>query len=176
VSPRPAQATVAPKPIDLELATALLEQPPGGYTAASPDAYNNGPLDIRAAAALEDDVLAEWSELKTRGFTRGFIRTWLGPRQIVAVASVYEFNDEAGAAGYLADAAVTLTGRGATPFDVPDVTGAHATTQIETGQQTHAVAFVRGKRFFLLIAAGANATPDDAAQLALAQSSKTPVP
>jgi hypothetical protein len=172
---RATPTTVAPTPTDRELAAALITDPGPGFHPVD-DPAHTGPLDLDAAARAEADVRAERALLQTRGFQRGYQRSWANGTDRSALVAVYRFATPDGAAAYLQDGIITATGYGAQLFDVPAVPGARGMSQAGSGPGgstvAHAVVFTRGDRFFLVVVTSDNsaATPDDARALALKQS------
>lgn len=172
----PTTTTTAPE--DTALDDVLIEDAPEGFERADEE-MGAGPLDLQAAAEAEADVEAERALLETRHFERGRTRAWLDAegRDVVYVA-VYEFAGPDDAALYLADGTETLTARGATTFEVPEVEGATGFTTVDENEAgaftAHAVAFVRGDRWFLVLAGSPDSaiTPDTARQLARAQADR----
>jgi hypothetical protein len=166
-------SAVAPLPVDEQLATALLSRPPEGFAPVE-GPEGEQPLDLAAASAQVGDPTAERALLETRSFERGYQRRWQRGDEVV-LARVAQFADAAGAAAYLEDGLITLTGFGAARFEVADVTdaaGFSLVTNRDAGAVVdHGVAFTRGNRFFLVVISGPSAglTPDDARGLAAAQ-------
>jgi hypothetical protein len=115
-----------------------------------------GPLDLRAAAAVEGDEPAERALLETRRFQRGHARAWRGPGGTVAHASVYVFATSADAEAYRVDGLTTIEARGARVYDVDAPAGGRGFSQAgqaEAGAGStvaHGVTFVRGDRFHLV--------------------------
>jgi hypothetical protein len=175
-APRPTTTTtttVAPEPMDEQLARALMARPPAGFEKMV-GSEGEQPLDLAAASAQVGDPTAERALLETRLFERGYQRRWERDDEVV-LARVEQFKDDAGAAAYLEDGLITLTGYGAARFDVAEVDGAAGfslvTDREEGALVDHGVAFTRGNRFFLVVISGpvAGLTPDDARSLALVQ-------
>lgn len=153
--------------MDEDLSTLLVDVPPDGFAPAEPDDYQVGPLDLEAAAASEPDREAERSLLVTRGFERGYAKAWTRTDDLV-MALVYRFASAEGAEAYLRDGLELALGRGAEPFDVAEVDGAHGFSRVEDGPLVaHAVVYVRGRDFFLVLLAspGSGLGPEDARTL-----------
>jgi hypothetical protein len=167
------ETTTTTTPEDAALGELLIGEAPEGF---APDL--DRPLDLDAATEAEPDAEAERALLETRSFERGYARTWVNQGQEVVYAAVYDFGTAQDAALYLEDGTQTLTARGASTFEVPDVEGARGFTTIEESEAgsftAHAVAFTRDDKWFLLLAGstGSGVTPDDARQLALAQAER----
>lgn len=131
-----------------------------------------GPLDLAAAAAIEQDVQAERSLLETRHFERGHARAWRHADGRTAYVAAYRFGSTADAQAYLVDGFITLESRGARVYDLTEPAGARgfsqAATRGEASEVAHGVAFVRDDVFFLAVVTSPNsaAGPDDAAAVA----------
>ena len=142
--------TTTTTPEDLALAELLPTEALPGFVRSE-----DGPLDLEAAAEAEADVAAERARLETRQFRRGAYRQWLAPNGDVVYVSVYEFATPRDAAAYLADGVETLTARAATPFEVPEIVGAHGFTTADESDErvftAHAVAFSSENRWFLVL-------------------------
>lgn len=142
--------------MDEDLSALLVDVPPDGFVPADPDDYQVGPLDLEAAAASEPDREAERSLLVTRGFERGYARAWTRTDDLVMVL-VYRFASAEGAEAYLRDGLELALGRGAEPFEVAGVDGAHGFSRVEEAGDgplvAHAVVYVRGRDFFLVLVA-----------------------
>jgi hypothetical protein len=137
-----------------------------GFTRADV-VFGGGPLDLEAAANASTEPGTERTRLEHRGFQRGVARSWVAANADNVYVAVYEFADEAGAAGYAADQATLLTGRGATPFP-----GGGGFTTVEhdgeTTLTTQAAIRQVGSRWALVLVAsdqGAR-TPADATAVA----------
>jgi hypothetical protein len=148
--------TTTTTPEDTALGDLLIDEVLGGYSLVRDDV-----LDLDAAAQVE-----------TRGFVRGFARTWTDPQDDVVFVTAYEFGSAQQAELYLVDGAETLTARGAERFDVPDVPGAFGFTTVEDDFVAHAVAFTRGHRWLLVLVGSSTGgrTVDEAIQMATLQS------
>ena len=166
-------STATATPEETALMSVLLEEALPGFR-RYPD-LETPDLDLAGAAALEEDTAAERSLLETRGFVRGTSRAWRNDDRDVALVTLYEFADAAGAAAYLADGAEHLQARGAQTFDVADLPEALGFTQVdETSEGAftgHGVAFARGNRYVLVVVGSSSSgvTTDDARRLAVAQ-------
>jgi hypothetical protein len=177
----PATTTVPPLAIT-GLGTLLVDRVPAGFAPADPRRYSVGPLDLRAVARSEPDPAAEQALLETRHFRSGWSRMWTDATGRVLGAVVYEFAAPDGAAAYLTDGILRVDSHGGEEFPVPAVSGARGFSQIDErngkATVTHAVAFVRANRFFLVFAgsSGPGVTPDDARALAAAQAGRVPPP
>lgn len=174
-APASTSTTVAPEASDQQLAAALLSDPGPGFHPVD-DPAHTGPLDLDAASHAEADVRAERALLQTRGFVRGYQRSWANGTDRSVLVAIYRFATAEGAAAYQQDGIITATGYGAQPFDVPAVPGAKGMSEVGSGARgstvAHAVVFTKGDRFFLVVVTSTNssATPDDARALALKQS------
>ena len=175
---RPTTETSAPSsstPIAMTDTDLLLRDVLPGFARAPDDAFDTGPLDLAAAAAAERDADAERTVLETRGFVGGEARAWTGPDDDTVYAAVYEFASAAGAAAYLEDGRELLLARRVRTFPVDEPGGAFGFTQVdETAEGAfvgHAVAFVDGERYFLVIVGGdgSRRTADEARELARRQ-------
>ena len=135
---------------DLALAELLPDDALPGFIRSE-----DGPLDLEAAAEAEADIAAERARLETRHFQRGAYRQWLAPNDDVVYVSVYELAKPSDATAYLADGVETLAARAATPFDVPEIAGAHGFTTVDEADEraftAHAVAFSLENRWFLVV-------------------------
>ena len=131
-----------------------------------------GPLDLAAAAAIEQDEQAERSLLETRHFERGHARAWRHDDGRTAYVAAYRFGSSSDADAYLVDGFITLESRGARVYDVTDPAGgrgfSQAATEDQASEVAHGVAFVRDDVFFLVVMTSPNsaAGPDDAVALA----------
>jgi hypothetical protein len=169
-------SSVAPVALDEELAAVLIDEPIAGFTRLAGEAGEEA-LDLAAAAGEEDDDQAERALLETRGFERGYQRSWERGDE-VAVATVYQFDTAASATAYVEDGLITLEGFGAERFTVPEVAGSTGFSQVGEGESgamvSHGVVFARGNRFFLVFVSGSasGVTADDARALAAAQSTR----
>lgn len=167
-------STVAPKPEDEVLAAVLLDEvPASGFELLTAPA-STGPLDLAAAAAFESDDDAERQLLETRGFQRGYIRSWADGTGGAIVLEVYRFASADGASAYQADGLLTLEGFGAELFDVADIPGAKGFAQVAAGEgatNVYGVVFNHEGLFFLVLvtAPGSGASADDARTVATAQ-------
>jgi hypothetical protein len=121
-----------------------------------------GPLDVDAAAATDEDPAAERDRLRSHGFRHGLSRVWLGPKGDTVFVAVYDLAD---APGYQRDWTATLVPRSSARF--PTEAGDGYTT-VEPSLTAHAVSFVRGGRWFLVVVASTagRLTPDDTRTLA----------
>jgi len=131
-------------------------------------------LDLAAAAETTGDPEAERALLETRGFVRGVARRWLGPADDVVFVTAYEFADDDQAALYLVDGTETVAAQGAERIEVPDVPGAVGFRTETEGYVDHAISFVRGTRWFLVIGSSSTGTidVDDVRRLAAAQAAR----
>jgi hypothetical protein len=172
-----AQTTAVP---DQGLALALPDEVLAGLERVPDDpARHLGPLDLRAAAAIERDEPAERALLETRHFVGGHARAWRAAGGKVAYASVYEFRTAADAAAYLQDGLTTLEARGARLYPVDAPTGGRGFSQAAqaTGGAgstvSHGVAFTRGNRFALVFVTSPDSSlgPADASAAASAVAS-----
>ena len=131
-----------------------------------------GPLDLDAAAGIEQDEQAERSLLETRHFERGHARAWRHDDGRTAYLAAYRFGSTADAEAYLVDGFITLESRGARVYDVAEPAGgrgfSQAATQDQASEVAHGVAFVRDDVFFLAVVTAPNsaAGPGDAVALA----------
>lgn len=115
-------------------------------------------LDLRAAADIQPDPTEEVALLETRGFRGGWTRAFRNDHNDVAVASVYEFENEVEAEFYLEDGLITIGGYGGTFFDIPDLPGVRGFAQDISrtdGEATEdlvslGASFHRGDRWYLL--------------------------
>jgi hypothetical protein len=173
-------STVAPQPDDEVLAAVLLDEvPASGFQLLTAPA-STGPLDLAAAAAFESDDDAERQLLETRGFQRGYIRSWSDGAGGAIVLEVYRFATPEGASAYQQDGLLTLEGFGAQLFDVTDIPGAQGFSQVASGEgatDVYGVAFNHEGLFFLVLvtAPGSGASADDARTLATAQAAQAGV-
>ena len=161
-------------PADAGLAAALLADLGGGYERLADDpARALGPLDLAAAARVEQDEPAERSLLETRHFEAGHSRAWRHDDGRVAYAAVYRFATPADAAAYLVDGFITLEGRGAAVYDVADPPGARGFSQAAATEGTsdvaHGVAFVRDRHFFLVVESATSSAATASGAQALAR-------
>lgn len=138
------------------LADDLLAAIDGYQPIDGPDADRS--LDLRAAADIQPDPTEEISLLETRGFRGGWTRAFRNEHNDVAVASVYEFRDQAEAEFYLEDGLITIGGYGGTFFDIPDLPGVRGFAQeinSSDGEATEdlvslGASFNRGDQWYLL--------------------------
>lgn len=115
-------------------------------------------LDLRAAADIQPDPTEEVALLETRGFRGGWTRAFRNDHNDVAVASVYQFENEVEAEFYLEDGLITIGGYGGSFFDIPDLPGVRGFAQDisrSDGEATEdlvslGASFHRGDRWFLL--------------------------
>jgi hypothetical protein len=141
-----------PAPLDEELLAAIT----GFEPIDEPDA--DRALDLVDAAGIQPDPTEEVALLETRGFRGGWLRAFRNDHNDVAVASVYEFRDEAEAEFYLEDGLITIGGYGGTFFDIPDLPGVRGFAQdiaSSDGEATESLvslgaSFHRGDRWYLL--------------------------
>jgi hypothetical protein len=119
-------------------------------------------LTIDAAAAIQPDPTEEIALLETRGYQGGWIRAFRSPNSDVAVATVYEFRNEAEAEFYLEDGLITIGGYGGEFFDLPDLPDIRGFQQVsdDGGQPTRILggAFHHQNRWHLLYFVGAPTT------------------
>ena len=180
-TPTPAtSAPVAPVP-DQGLGGALPESVlPGFERVADDPARRLGPLDLRTAAAIEQDEPAERALLETRRFQRGQARAWRGPDEgQLAYASVYEFASPADASAYLTDGLTTIEARGARVYPVDAPAGGRGFSQAEQAASgegstvAHGVVVTVGARFALVFVSSRDSSlgPADAAAAAVAVAS-----
>ena len=153
---------------------------PGFERVADDPARRLGPLDLRTAAAIEEDEPAERALLETRRFQRGQARAWRGPGEgQLAYASVYEFASPADAAAYLADGLTTIEARGARVYPVEAPAGGRGFSQAERATGTsgstvsHGVVVTVGARFALVFVTSRDSSlgPADASAAAVAVAS-----
>ncbi|MGI8793667.1 MAG: hypothetical protein ACR2H3_10900 [Acidimicrobiales bacterium] len=149
---------VGPIRPDEDVAGRLPDDAGGGYIRVTDRAERGlGPLDLRAAAAAEDDEEAERSLLETRGFERGHARAWQSPGR-VAYAAVYRFATANGAEAYARDGLINVEGRGVRHYPVETPaggTGFGSTSESADGSAvSQGLAFVRGRYFYLVIVTG----------------------
>lgn len=172
---------IPPEPDDTLLADVLLDTVPASGFTLLDDPASTGPLDLAAAAAFESDDDAERQLLETRGFQRGYIRSWSDGEGGAIVLEVYRFATPEGAAAYQEDGFVTLEGFGAEFFDVADIPGARGFAQAATAGDATAsvfgVAFTHDNLFFLVLvsAPGSGVSSDDARALAIGQAANAGV-
>jgi len=115
-------------------------------------------LDLRAAADIQPDPTEEVALLETRGYRGGWTRAFRNAHNDVAVASVYQFENEVEAEFYLEDGLITIGGYGGRFFDIPDLPGVRGFAQDISqtdGEATEdlvslGASFHRGDRWYLL--------------------------
>ncbi len=142
-------------------------------------------LDLRAAADIQPDPTEEVALLETRGFRGGWTRAFRNDHNDVAVASVYEFENEVEAEFYLEDGLITIGGYGGTFFDIPDLPGVRGFAQDishSDGEATEdlvslGASFHRGDRWYLLYFLGSpeRVTPEILVPAVAAQLQNTDV-
>ncbi len=153
LDPTAAAATAPePRPLDTDLLAAITDYQP------IDEPHADRGLDLRAASEIQPDPTEEVALLETRGFEGGWIRAFRNEHNDVAVASVYEFRDEAEAEFYLEDGLITIGGYGGTFFDIPDLPGVRGFAQeiaSSDGESTGdlvslGASFHRDNRWYLL--------------------------
>lgn len=161
--------TTTTTPEDTALADLLLDDPGPGF-----ELVRDEVMDLDAAAEAEADVEAERALLETRGFERGWTRTWESGTGAIVFVTAYDLASQQQAELYLLDGVETLTARDADRFEVPDVPGAFGFTTVENAFTAHAVAFTSGPRWFLVLVGSADGsrTPDEARALAAVQAAR----
>lgn len=179
--PGTSSTTIPPTSVpDQGLARALPDEVLAGLERVPDDpARHLGPLDLRAAAAIERDEPAERALLETRHFVGGHARAWRAAGGRVAYASVYEFRTAADAAAYLQDGLTTIEARGARLYPVDAPAGGRGFSQAAQATSaagstvSHGVVLTRGARFALVFVSSPDSSlgPADASAAASAVAS-----
>ncbi len=156
--------------VEHDLATLLLPALGPRFHPADRARFPQGPLDLAAAARLEPDPDAERHALESRGFQRGYQRTWTTASGDVVGAVAYQFDAAPGAEGYLTEGASTVAAQGGQEFPVP-FERARGFSQRDGALTVHTVSLTRGPYFFLFFVGSERGalTPDDARAVAAAQ-------